>query len=67
MMLNMNCLAEWTIPMYYFCFTKLTDVPVTLSLQQSIDVAATTTEVCGPRQVTIVNALFDYDCCFALI
>lgn len=64
MMINMNWLAEWIIAMYYCCCENLIDVLVTLSLWRSIDAAATTTEVCGLSQVTIVNALFDYDCCF---
>lgn len=60
-------LVECIIDLSYCCCTNLIDVPIPLSLQRSIDVAATTTEVCGPSWVTIVDALFDYDCCFAFL
>ena len=53
--------------MFYFCYAIFNDVLVALSIQRSIDVAATTAEVCGPSQVTIIDAMFDYDCYFSFL
>ena len=56
-------LKEWIIAMHYCCCENLNDVKI----QWSIYVAVATTEVCGLSWTTIVDDLFDYDCCFAFI